>query len=85
MFVFSPKRSRRDGKPQGEGVLSKKDLDVRDGNDTDKKPRQSLRDAAPLEPDAQGLRKDGEKKQSEPTKQAPHLSQGPRSRPYHQV
>lgn len=85
---FSPKRSRRDGKPEAERVLSNKDLDVRDGNETDKKPRQSLRDAAPLEPDAHGLRKEGEKKISghhETTKQAPHLSEVPRSRPYHQV
>ncbi|KAF3604850.1 hypothetical protein DY000_02049831 [Brassica cretica] len=82
----SPKRSRRDGKPEEGGVLlSKKDLDVRDGGtDTDKKPRQTLRDTVPLEPDAQGLRKDGEKKLSETTKQAPHLSEGLRSRPYHQ-
>ncbi|XP_009145764.1 bcl-2-associated transcription factor 1 [Brassica rapa] len=84
----SPKRSKRDGKPEEEeeGVLlSKKDLDVRDGcTETDKKPRQSLRDAAPLEPDAQGLRKDVEKKLSDTTKQAPHLSEELRSRPYHQ-
>ncbi|CAH2053287.1 unnamed protein product [Thlaspi arvense] len=83
----SPKRSRRDGKPEAERVLSKKDLDVRDGNETDKRPRQSLRDAAPLEPDALCLSKDGEKKHSghhETTKQAPHLSEGPRSRPHHQ-
>ncbi|XP_048635384.1 U1 small nuclear ribonucleoprotein 70 kDa-like [Brassica napus] len=84
----SPKRSRRDGKPEEEeeGVLlSKKDLDVRDGGtETDKKPRQSMRDAAPLEPDTHGLRKDGEKKLSDTTKQAPHLSEELRSRPYHQ-
>lgn len=89
VLSFSPKRSRRDGKPEAERVLSKKDLDVRDvSTETDKKPRQSLRDAAPLEPDAQGLSKDGEKKHSglhETTKQASHLSEGPRSRPYHQV
>ncbi|WZZ61474.1 hypothetical protein YC2023_061581 [Brassica napus] len=78
-----PKRSRRDGKPEEEGVRSKKGLDV--STETDKKPRQSLRDAAPLEPDAQGLRKDFEKKHSETTKQAPHLSEELRSRPYHQV
>ncbi|CAH8329006.1 unnamed protein product [Eruca vesicaria subsp. sativa] len=72
----SPKRSRRDGKPEAEGVLS---------TETDKKPRQSLRDAAPLESDTQRLRKDDEKKHSEMTKQAPHLSEGrPRSRPYDQ-
>ncbi|KAL0743166.1 hypothetical protein Bca4012_084679 [Brassica carinata] len=77
----SPKRSRRD---EAEGVLlSKKDFDV--STETDKKPRQSLRDAAPLEPDSQGLRKDGEKKHPETTtKQAPHHSEGLRSRPYHQ-
>ena len=88
-MFFSPKRSKRDGKPEEEeeGVLlSKKDLDVRDGcTETDKKPRQSLRDAAPLEPDAQGLRKDVEKKLSDTTKQAPHLSEELRSTPYHQV
>ncbi|CAN6885265.1 unnamed protein product [Brassica oleracea] len=78
----SPKRSRRDGKPEEEGVRSKKGLDV--STETDKKPRQSLRDAAPLEPDAQGLRKDFEKKHSETTKQAPHLSEELPSRPYHQ-
>ncbi|ESQ47928.1 hypothetical protein EUTSA_v10021227mg [Eutrema salsugineum] len=80
----SPKRSRRDGKPEAERVLSKKDLDV---TETDKKPRQSLRDATPLEPDVHNLRKDSDKKHSgdhETTKPAPHVSQGPRSRPYHQ-
>uniref|UniRef100_A0A0D3CID0 Magnesium transporter n=2 Tax=Brassica oleracea var. oleracea TaxID=109376 RepID=A0A0D3CID0_BRAOL len=69
----SPKRSRRDGKPEELG-----------GTDTYEKPRQTLRDAVPLEPDTQGFRKDGEKKHSETTKQAPHLSEGLRSRPYHQ-
>ncbi|KAJ4894054.1 cyclin-related [Raphanus sativus] len=76
----SPKRSRRDAQPEAEGVLlSKKDFDV--STETDKKPRQSLRDPAPLEPDSQGLTKDDDKKT---TKRAPHLSEGPRSRPYHQ-
>lgn len=63
-------------------------MDVRDGTDTEKKPRQVLRDAAPLEPDTHSLRKDGEKKHSghhETNKQAPHLSEVPRSRPYSQV
>lgn len=83
VFFFSPKRSRRDRQPEADGVLlSKKDLD---GSETDKKPRQSLRDAAPLEPDSQGLTRDDDKKHSETTKQAPHPSQGLRSRPYHQV
>ena len=84
-MFFSPKRSRRDGKPEEEeGVLlSKKGLDV--STETDKKPRQSPRDAAPLEPDTQGLRKDVEKKHSDTTKQAPHLSEELRSTPYHQV
>lgn len=82
VFFFSPKRSRRDRQPEADGVLlSKKDLD---GSETDKKPRQSLRDAAPLEPDSQGLTRDDDKKHSETTKQAPHPSQGLRSRPYHQ-
>ncbi|XP_010507888.1 PREDICTED: uncharacterized protein DDB_G0286299-like [Camelina sativa] len=83
----SPKRSRRDGKPEAERVLSNKDLDVRDGTDTEQKPRPSLRDAAPLEPDALGLRKDSEKKHSayhETTKQASHLSQVSLPRSYHQ-
>lgn len=53
-FAFRLKRSRRDSKPEAEEVLSKKDSVV---TETDKKPRQSLRDAAPLEPDAQGSRK----------------------------
>ncbi|EFH54493.1 hypothetical protein ARALYDRAFT_907350 [Arabidopsis lyrata subsp. lyrata] len=39
--------------------------EFRDGTDAEKKPRQSLRDAAPLEPDAHGSRKDSEKKHSE--------------------
>ncbi|KAG7631857.1 hypothetical protein ISN44_As03g020510 [Arabidopsis suecica] len=73
----SPKRSRRDGKSEAERVLSKKDLDVRDGTDTENKPRQSLRDAAPLELDAHGSRKDSEKKHS-------GHHEVPRSRPYSQ-
>ncbi|KAJ0264496.1 hypothetical protein HA466_0028430 [Hirschfeldia incana] len=77
----SPKRSRRDEKHEADAVLmSKRDFDV-----TDKKPRQSLRDAAPLEADSQGLRKDDDKKHPETTtKRAPHLSEGLRSRQYHQ-
>ncbi|KAF3601836.1 hypothetical protein F2Q69_00037886 [Brassica cretica] len=43
----------------------------------------SLRDAALLEPDANGLRKDDDKKHSNTTKQAP--SEGPHYRPYNQV
>ncbi|KAF8081237.1 hypothetical protein N665_0899s0023 [Sinapis alba] len=75
----SPKRSRRDEKPEaGEVLLSKKDIDV--STETDKKPRQSLRDAAPLEPDSQVLRKDDDKKHS----RHHEMSQGFRSRPYHQ-
>ncbi|XP_006298083.2 pre-mRNA-splicing factor cwc25 [Capsella rubella] len=83
----SPKRSRRDGKPEAERVLSKKDLDVRDGTATEQKPRHSLRDAAPLEPDAHGLKRDSENKHSEhheTKKQASHLSDVSRPRPYHQ-
>ncbi|CAN8258745.1 unnamed protein product [Cochlearia groenlandica] len=85
----SPKRTRRDGKPEAERVMSKKDFDSRDSNgtETDKKPRHSLRDAAPLEPDSRGLRKDGEKKQyghHDADKQASHLSHGHRSRTYNQ-
>jgi len=53
-------------------------LDVRDGTDTENKPRQSLRDAAPLELDAHGSRKDSEKKHS-------GHHEVPRSRPYSQV
>ncbi|KFK39292.1 hypothetical protein AALP_AA3G225700 [Arabis alpina] len=70
----SPKRSRRDGKPQADRVL-----DVRDATETDKKPRHSLRDAAPLEPDDKM-----HSRHRETTKQPSHLSQPPRSTSYHQ-
>ncbi|XP_010541839.1 PREDICTED: pre-mRNA-splicing factor 38B [Tarenaya hassleriana] len=83
----SPKRSRRDGKPEAERVLSKNDLDVTDVTDAEKKPHRHLRDAAPLESDAHALSKDAEKKHNghqEMTKRSPNRSEAPRARPHYQ-
>ncbi|EEF34916.1 conserved hypothetical protein [Ricinus communis] len=91
----SPKRSRRDGKPETERVPSYTNLNVEDSTDRDQRHRRRLHDALPLEapsaPDSKVeagvLSKDSEKKPNgdhEGTKRSSDPIDVPRSRSYFQ-
>lgn len=91
----SPKRSRRDGKPETERPPAVSNLDSRDHSDRDQKHRRRLQDALPLEaPTAQvskqeagAVRKESDRANvnHEGTKHSPHQTEVPRSRSYFQV
>jgi hypothetical protein len=92
----SPKRSRRDGKPETERVPGNTDLDVGDRTDRDQKHRHRLQDALPLEatsaPDSKPengvVSKESEKKPNEHRegpKHSSNTSEVPRSRSFFQV
>ena len=93
--MFSPKRSRRDRKPETERVVS--NTDVGDRADQDEKQRRRLQDALPLEassaPDSSKIESGTVNKKSdrksngchEGTKHSSDRTQVPRSRSYFQV
>ncbi|KDP44496.1 hypothetical protein JCGZ_16329 [Jatropha curcas] len=91
----SPKKSRRDGKPETGRVTSKTNLDVEDHTDRDQKHRRRLQDALPLEapsaPDPKSesgaVSKESEKKTNGHHEGSKHFSdptEVPRSRSYFQ-
>lgn len=92
----SPKRSRRDGKPETERVPGNTDLDVGDQTDWDQKHHQRLQDTLPLEapsapdskPENGAVSKESEKKPNEHREGQKHSSNPteiPRSRSFFQV
>ena len=95
LFLFSPKRSRRDGKPVTERVVS--NTDVGDRVDKDEMQRRRLQDDLPLEvpsaPDSSkiesgAVNKESDRKnngQHEGTKHSSDPTEVPRSRSYFQV
>lgn len=97
-YVFpcvSPKRSRRDGKPETERVPSNTNLDVEDHADRDQKHRRRLQDALPLEassaPESKAesgsVSKETDKKPNGHHEGSKHSdpTEVPRSRSYYQV
>lgn len=93
--MFSPKRSRRDGKPETGRVVS--NADVGDRADQDEKQRRRLQDALPLDapsaPDSSKIEsgtviKESDRKRNghlEGTKHSSDPTEVPRSRSYFQV